>query len=212
MVGIAGPATAQVTADGLFGNAACARGFQQKAEVVVGLTGRTNTNLPFRMIYRDWTNLRSAMGIQDNPVSSITFTAEVIDLKANNIIQTINLGTATSTQDLSNATTNVTIKPITNYAVVVYTDFAGHGKNNPVSSVCFMSGGTYNVTNSLIASAFGGSRSGCFQLNDAADIRNCLCGRKDRDASGSLVQDSPNPGGFEFIGNDRIILGCAENS
>ncbi|MCY4278121.1 MAG: hypothetical protein OXE81_09850 [Gammaproteobacteria bacterium] len=150
---IAAPVAAQttITAPGLSGDAACGGGYLSEINsMVMGYQASaiTNTNLPFSLSsITDWATLRSALGIADNPVSSIAITAEVINTRTGATVRTINLGTATSSQNASYATTNVTLAEKTPYVAIVYTDFAGHGESNPFSVRCFMTGGTYTIGN-----------------------------------------------------------------
>jgi len=150
---MAGPVAAQntVTAPGLSGDSACGGGYsRERNSLYVGYrtSDITNTNLPFSLSnLTDWTNLRSSLGIGDNPVSSITISAKVINTRTGATVRTLNPGTVTSSQNPSYATTNVTLAEKTPYVAIMYTDFAGHGESNPFSVRCFMTGGTYTINN-----------------------------------------------------------------
>ncbi len=185
---MAGQVGAQnVTAPGLKGNPACAGGYlMQKNLAALDSTNNadavTNTSLPFKLsTLINWTNLRGLLGIADNPVSSITVYGKVKNTRTNTDVRTIDLGAVTSGQNPSYATTNVTLTAKTPYVIILYTDYSGLREENPFAVQCFMTGGTYNVTDTFV-----GGRSGCLQLNDSFDIRNCLCGRS------NLAQTLPN--------------------
>ncbi|MCY4276693.1 MAG: hypothetical protein OXE81_02495 [Gammaproteobacteria bacterium] len=151
---MAGPVAAQnaVTAPGLSGDSACGGGYsRERNSLYVGYrtSDITNTNLPFSLSnLTDWTNLRSSLGIGDNPVSSITISAKVINTRTGMTVRTLNPGTVTSSQNPSYATTNVTLVEKTPYVAIMYTDYSGHGESNPFSVRCFMTGGTYTIENS----------------------------------------------------------------
>lgn len=83
----------------------------------------------YRLAFTDWANIRSAMGIADNPVSSIGITAKIINTSTE--VWEIDLGTMTSTQDLSSVRTNIALTEKTPYSTILYTDFAGQGKTIP---------------------------------------------------------------------------------
>ena len=69
----------------------------------------------------------------------------------------------------------MTLTERTPYVVIIYTDFAGHGEDNPFMRDCFMTGGTYTITNLSINNG----SNGCFSISPLTpfDARNCLCGR-----------------------------------
>ena len=187
---LAGPVGAQttITTSGLLGNFACGGGYSlQRNLSVVGYqdSSITDTNLPFSLSnILDWTGLRGLLGIADNPVSSIAISAKVINARTGTTVRTLDLGTVTSTQNPSYTTTNVTLTEKTPYVVIMYTDFAGHGEDNPFSVKCFMTGGTYTITNLSINNG----SNGCFSISPLTplDARNCLCGRG---ATGSVTID-----------------------
>ena len=147
------------------------------------------------------------MGIADNPVTSLTVTAKIRNLRTNTDVQTIDLGTVTSSQDLSGSTTNVTVTANTPYVVIVYTDFAGHGENNPMSINCYMTGGTYTPTNTV----FDRGSTGCFTISPRTpqDIRSCLCGRNSFYTAAGRTPQQIAADDQQNI-QDRIALGCAD--
>ena len=187
---MAGPVVAQttITTNGLSGDAACDGGYSQQRNLSV--TGYqdsaiTNTNLPFSLSnILDWTAIRGLLGIADNPVSSIAISAKVINARTGTTVRTLDLGTVTSTQNPSYTTTNVTLTERTPYVVIMYTDFGGHGEDNPFSIKCFMTGGSYTITNLSINNG----SNGCFSISPLTplDARNCLCGRP---ATGTVTID-----------------------
>lgn len=206
---MAGSVGAQVTTNGLSAPGVNC-GASNDIAIHLGSSSRTNTNLPLRMgtATQGWNAIRGLLGVGDNPVASIQVSLEVTNFQTGMVVDDSVVGTVTSSQMLPNTVNNITITPNTAYVVKAYTDFTGAGKDNPFAINCFISGGTYNgVKNSFVEDGFGGSLSGCFQLS-GLDIRNCLCGRKDHNDEGTLVEG----GGFEFTDSQRIRLGCANLS
>ncbi|MCY4152161.1 MAG: hypothetical protein OXE94_08000 [Aestuariivita sp.] len=62
------------------------------------------------------------------------------------------------------------------------------GRGRPLSRRCFMTGGTYTPTNTVIANG----STGCFSISGLSgqDIRNCLYGRTSFGASGNSEQNT----------------------
>ncbi len=182
-----------ITTNGIQGGPACSMGYSAVKNTIARAylyTRITNTSLPFQLSsVMDWAGLRSIMGVADNPVSSLALTGKIFNGRTGATVQTIDLGTITSSQNLSYATTNVTLMEKTPYVVIMYTDFAGHGENNPFMIDCFVTGGTYTLGNNTTNTSLGST--GCFSISPRTplDVRNCLCGRGNTGTVGSASYD-----------------------
>jgi len=68
----------------------------------------------------------------------------------------------------------------TPYYALVYTTANGFGEGMPLTRRCFMTGGTYTLTNESGQPGYvANTTSGCFSISPRTyqDVRNCLCGR-----------------------------------
>ncbi|MCY4304181.1 MAG: hypothetical protein OXC62_05285 [Aestuariivita sp.] len=199
-----GWAQTTVTAPGLFGSSACGGGYTQNNPAAFDSSnnGRvaTNINVNFKLSnILNWTSLRGILGITSNPVSSITVYGKVKNTRIGADVRTIDFGAVTASQNPSYSDNNATLTERTPYALILYTDFAGHGESNPFAVECFMTGGTYTMN----VNPGEGRTSGCFSISPLTplDVRNCWCGRQN---NFPLFSSTSNPTQTSF----RAGLGC----
>ncbi|MCY4201591.1 MAG: hypothetical protein OXD38_03095, partial [Aestuariivita sp.] len=116
------------------------------------------------------------------------------------------LGTVDSTDTtLTTAMSSYPLAEKTPYFAELWVDVTGLGKANPLDTACFMTGGTYTITNQSFDIANNGS-NGCFSISPRTpqDVRNCLCGRG---ATGSVTSGVDNTLNYDYS-SFRDNWGC----
>jgi len=189
---LAAPVWAQtITAPGLVRQPACTGGHTDRGTTDLGLAiityssvpnGAGNMSLILELGDFDYSHLREGSG-DGGP------TAFPINVQVNTggaAVETIVVGTVTST-NTSLGRVSVSPFPVaakTPYVAILYVNVPGRGVGNPLAVSCFMTGGTYTITNLSINNG----SNGCFSISPRTqlDIRNCLCGRG---ATGSVTID-----------------------
>ena len=187
----AGPAQAQtITAPGLTGQPACAGGHvNQNANADIGTgtssiinmggTQQLHANNFFRVTY---SLLRAGVGDGSSTVE-FPMKLKVVNTRTGSDVRTADAGTVTSTDTTApRALHGFTVTAKTPYVAIYYADVAEWGLDNPIATYCFMTGGTYTITNLSIDNG----SNGCFSISPLTplDARNCLCGRP---ATGSVT-------------------------
>ncbi|MCY4167881.1 MAG: hypothetical protein OXE82_06335, partial [Rhodobacter sp.] len=127
--------------------------------------------------------LRGRIG-DGGTVSSFPVHLTITNTKTGGIVGGL-LGTVNSTDTtLTTAMSSYPLAAKTPYFAELWVDVAGLGKENPLDTACFMTGGTYTITNLSINNG----SNGCFSIDNLTplDARNCLCGRP---ATGSVTID-----------------------
>ena len=190
---LATPGWAQTTisAPGLVGQPACGSGYVHNIDgshlglnvSVINIAG-SQTIFANNISGVTYSFLRGRLG-DGSSITSFPMELRVINTRTGATVRTDELGTVTSTNAVNRTTNRFDLAATTPYVAIYYADVAGLGISNPINTFCFMTGGTYTITN---VSILNGS-NGCFSISPLTprDARNCLCGRP---ATGTVTIDS----------------------
>ncbi|MCY4308018.1 MAG: hypothetical protein OXC57_07065 [Rhodobacteraceae bacterium] len=121
----------------------------------------------------------------DSGTSSFPVNLRVVNARTGASVVEQIVGTVNSTDtSLTNAAVGFSAAAKTPYFAILYADVPGLGVANPLDTACFMTGGTYTITNLSINNG----SNGCFSISPLTplDARNCLCGRP---VSGTVTID-----------------------
>ena len=206
----AAPVWAQtITAPGLFGQPACGVGYvHQNENSDIGTntssvinTGGTQVITANNFNRVNYSILRASVG--DGGPTEFPMKLRVVNTRSGAIVRTADVGTVNSSvQTIApRRNENFTVTAKTPYVAIYYADVTEWGLGNPLATFCFMTGGTYTITN---VSILNGS-NGCFSISPLTpqDAKNCLCGRP---MTGSVTIDgAPTAYDYTSIQSD---LGC----
>ena len=187
----AAPVAAQttITAPGLTGQAACVAGNVHRGQPPHINYGAVPNGAGNMMISGNgyggqitYSFLRGRIG--DGGTTSFPVYLTITNTKTGGVVGGL-LGTVNSTDTtLTTAMNSYPLAEKTPYFATLYADVPGLGVANPLDTACFMTGGTYTITNLSIDNG----SNGCFSISPLTplDARNCLCGRG---ATGSVTID-----------------------
>ena len=180
---LATPGWAQMTisAPGLVGHPACGSGYVHNIDgvhlslnVSVINTAGSQTIFANNINGVTYSFLRGLVG-DGSSITSFPMKLRVINTRTGAAVITDDLGAVTSTNAVHRTTNRFDLAATTPYVAIYYADVTGLGIGNPINTICFMTGGTYTITNVSISNG----SNGCFSIRPLTprDARNCLCGR-----------------------------------
>jgi len=168
-----------ITAPGLVGPKACLGTSEVDTFDLAEVTDITTSSarLTIKNVNNLYSQLRSMSG-DGGPTSfpiRYTYTNAKTGAKsAVNVITTVD----SSNPNFGGSNPNTGFAARTPFYFTVYTTANGWGESRPLTRRCFMTGGSYTITNQSFDIANTGS-NGCFSISPRTplDVRNCLCGR-----------------------------------
>ena len=204
---VGAPAWAQtITAPGLVGQPACAGPGETDDPLSGSVKAITTSGVTINI--DAYSNLYGALRAQTGDGGPTLFPIQfyIRDARTGTIVAaaTAGGGTRSSGSPNLNATGDLPrsgLNPNTLYVLTVETTASGFGESRPLMRRCFMTGGTYTPTNTVIDNG----STGCFSISPRTpqDVRNCLCGRSGWWTTGNSTENTARNNAT------KTSLGCA---